>query len=247
MINNLVKFAIFSDIHGNLEALEAVLADIALERVQEMICLGDIVGYGPNPAECIEMVRCLSAAVVMGNHDEACIEPGREFDLNEYARAGIAFARRELSDAQKAWLRNRPMRLDFGDFTAVHASLSDGDEWEYIFTPSDARRHFLFQGQPLCFCGHTHRPAVWSQEGRKVRGFTPNGNVICQLGARTLVNVGSVGQPRNMRPEACYAIYDRTAHSIAFRFIPYDLKETQWKIFAAGLPPFLAQRLAVGR
>ncbi len=154
---------------------------------------------------------------------------------------------RELNDAQKAWLRNRPMRLEFGDFTAVHASLSDVDEWEYIFTPSDARRHFLFQDKPLCFCGHTHRPAVWSQEGRKVRGFTPNGNVICQLGARTLVNVGSVGQPRNMRPEACYAIYNRMAHSITFRFIPYDLKETQWKIFAAGLPPFLAQRLAVGR
>jgi predicted phosphodiesterase len=242
-----VKFAIFSDVHGNLEALEAVLADIAAERVQEMICLGDIVGYGPNPAECIEMIRCLGCAAVMGNHDEACIEPGQEAGLNEYARAGIAFARKQLTDAQKGWLRNRPMQLDFQDFTAVHSSLSDADEWEYIFTPADARRHFLFQDKPLCFCGHTHRPAVWTQEGRKVRGLTPTGNVTYPLGPRTLVNVGSVGQPRNMRPEACYAIYNRMAHSVGFRFVPYDLKETQWKIFAAGLPRFLAQRLALGR
>jgi hypothetical protein len=87
-----VKFAIFSDIHGNLEALEAVLADITAERVQEMICLGDIVGYGPNPAECLEMIRCLNCSVVMGNHDEACVEPDMEQALNEYARAGIVFA-----------------------------------------------------------------------------------------------------------------------------------------------------------
>jgi len=242
-----VKFAVFSDVHGNLEALEAVLADIAAERVQEMICLGDIVGYGPNPAECIEMIRCLSCSVVMGNHDEACIEPEQEEALNEYARAGIVFARKQLSDAQKGWLRNRPLQLDFEDFTAVHASLSDEETWKYIFSPADARRHFMFQDKPLCFCGHTHRPAVWTQEGRKVRGLAPAGNVTYPLGGRTLVNVGSVGQPRNLRPEACYVIYNRVAHSIAFRFIPYNLKETQWKIFAAGLPRFLAQRLALGR
>jgi len=246
-MKDFVKFAVFSDVHGNLEALEAVLADIAAERVQEMICLGDIVGYGPNPAECIEMIRCLGCAVVMGNHDEACVEPEKEADLNEYARAGIAFARRQLSDAQTTWLRNRPLRLDFEDFTAIHASLDDAEEWQYIFSPADARRHFLFQEKPLCFCGHTHRPGVWTQEGRKIRGSAPTGNVTYPLGARTLINVGSVGQPRNMRPEACYAIYNRAAHSVAFRFIPYNLKETQWKIFAAGLPRFLAQRLAVGR
>jgi predicted phosphodiesterase len=242
-----VKFAIFSDVHGNLEALEAVLADIAAERVQEMLCLGDIVGYGPNPAECLELIRCLGCAAVMGNHDEACLEPAQEAGLNEYARAGIVFARKQLNDVQKGWLRNRPMRLDFQDFTAVHASLSDADEWQYIFSAADARRHFLFQDKPLCFCGHTHRPGVWTQEGRKIRSLTPSGNVAYPLGSRTLVNVGSVGQPRNMRPEACYAIYNRMAHSVSFRFIPYDLKETQWKIFAAGLPRFLAQRLALGR
>ena len=135
----------------------------------------------------------------MGNHDEACIEPGREFDLNEYARAGIAFARRELSDAQKAWLRNRPMRLDFGDFTAVHASLSDGDEWEYIFTPSDARRHFLFQDKPLCFCGHTHRPAVWTQEGRKVARLHTKRKRHLPVGR------AHVGQCRFRRPTSQYA------------------------------------------
>ncbi|HEY5741196.1 MAG TPA: metallophosphoesterase family protein, partial [Terrimicrobiaceae bacterium] len=156
-------------------------------------------------------------------------------------------ARKELNSAQMGWLRNRPLQLDFDDFTAVHSSLNDAEEWQYISSPADARQHFLFQDKPLCFCGHTHRPAVWTQEGRNVRGLAPTGNVTCLLSARTLVNVGSVGQPRNMRPEACYVIYNRVAHSVAFRFVSYNLKETQGKICAAGLPRFLAQRLALGR
>ena len=243
-----MKFAIFSDIHGNLEALEAVLADIALERVQEMICLGDIVGYGPNPAECLEMIRCLGAAVVMGNHDEACIEPGRNSTSTNTLEPGLPLRGENLAMPKRDWLRNRPMRLDFGDFTAVHASLSDSDE---PGNTSSLRRMragtFSFRTSRLCFCGHTHRPAVWSQEGRKVRGFTPNGNVTCHLARARWSMSGRSASREIMRPEACYAIYNRLAHSIAFRFIPYDLKETQWKIFAAGLPPFLAQRLAVGR
>ena len=224
-MKDFVKFAVFSDVHGNLEALEAVLADIAAERVQEMICLGDIVGYGPNPAECIEMIRCLSCAVVMGNHDEACVEPEKEADLNEYARAGIAFARRQLSDAQKdvvaksadcGWISRTLPRSTRLSMMRRSGSTSSA-------LPMRVGT-FLFQDKPLCFCGHTHRPGVWTQEGRKIRGSAPTGNVTYPLGARTLVNVGSVGQPRNMRPEACYAIYNRAAHSVAFRFIPYNLE-----------------------
>lgn len=242
-----MKFAIFSDIHGNLEALKAVLADITAERVHEMICLGDIVGYGPNPAECLELVRGLSCSVILGNHDEACVEPGAEVALNEYARAGILFSRSELSSAQKDWLRKRPLQLDFDDFSAVHSSLGDAESWHYVLSPSDALQHFLFQEKPLCFCGHTHKPAVWTHEGGTVRVIAPTGNVPFPIAARTLVNVGSVGQPRNLRPEACYAIYNRAARSVGFRFVPYDLKITQDKILRAGLPRFLAQRLAMGR
>ena len=242
------KFAIFSDVHGNLEALEAVLADITAQRVGQMICLGDIVGYGPNPAECLETIRCLSCSVVLGNHDEACVEAGAEARLNEYARAGIAFARNQLSREQKEWLRNRPLQLDFDDFTAVHSSLSDDDQsWQYILSSVDARRHFLFQEKRLCFCGHTHKPAVWTQDGREIRALAPAGDFTFSLATRTLVNVGSVGQPRNLFPESCYVIYNRIAPSIQFRFVPYNLRETQRKILAAGLPRFLAQRLAVGR
>jgi predicted phosphodiesterase len=247
LIVHSVKFAIFSDIHGNLEALKAVMADIAAERVQEMICLGDIVGYGPNPAECLELIRGLSCSVVLGNHDEACIEPGAEVALNEYARAGITFARSHLSSSQKDWLRNRPLRLDFDDFSAVHSSLNDEESWQYVLSPLDAQQHFLFQEKQLCFCGHTHKPAVWTREGPVVRVAAPAGNVSFPITTRTLVNVGSVGQPRNLRPEACYVVYDRAALSVGFRFVPYDLKMTQDKILRAGLPRFLAHRLAMGR
>ena len=134
------------------------------------------------------------------------------------------------------------MQLDFDDFTAVHASLSDDEPWQYVLSPVDALRHFMFQEKPLCFCGHSHRPALWTLEGKKVRCLAPASNLRLPPGARTLVNVGSVGQPRNLRPEACYVIYDRVALSIGFRFVPYNVKETQGKILAAGLPRFLVQR-----
>jgi diadenosine tetraphosphatase ApaH/serine/threonine PP2A family protein phosphatase len=241
------RFAIFSDVHSNLEALEAVLADIRAQRVGKMICLGDIVGYGPNPAECLETIRSLSCPVVLGNHDEACIEPGAAERLNEYAQAGIAFSRNQLSHAQKEWLRNRPLKLDFDDFTVIHSSLDDDEPWQYVLSPMDARRHFLFQEKRLCFCGHTHKPAVWTQEGKEIRVLAPGGDFTFALTGRTLINVGSVGQPRNLRPEACYVIYNRAGPSINFRFVSYDVKQTQVKILAAGLPQFLAQRLALGR
>jgi len=157
------------------------------------------------------------------------VEPDREEGLNEYARAGIVFARKQLSNVQKNWLGNRPLQLDFDDFTAVHASLSDEEPWHYVLGPADAQRHFLFQEKPLCFCGHSHRPGVWTLEGSEVRGIAPRDNVTVSLGARTLVNVGSVGQPRNRRAEACDGIDNRAALSIRFRFISYNVKQTQWK------------------
>jgi predicted phosphodiesterase len=241
------KIALFSDIHGNLEALEAVLADIGSQGVSTMICLGDIVGYGPNPAECVDRIAELGCPAVVGNDDEACFEPGLEEYMNDFAQAGIAFSRSRLSTAQRDWLAGLPEVIDGGEFCAVHASLDEECLWPYVLGRDDAARHFRYQEKPLAFCGHTHRPAVWRQEGSRIRTPLVESSLKLPPGSRTLINVGSVGQPRNLRSEASYVLYDPKSAVVEFQLVPYDFTKTQQKILAAGLPAFLALRLELGR
>ncbi len=241
------RIAIFSDVHGNLEALKAVVADMNELGVQDKFCLGDIVGYGPDPAKCLEVVRDLGCPTLMGNHDEGCfvLEPDSSF--NTYARAGLDHARKQLSDEQKDFLKTLPMKIEGDGFTLVHASLGDGEPWTYILDAHDAAHHFESQKMPLCFCGHTHKPAVWRRIGSKVEGLPVSPPFTIDFSAQYLINVGSVGQSRTLNSDACYVIYDVHAKTIEYRFVPYAFKKTQNKIIRAGLPRFLAQRLALGR
>lgn len=241
------KIALFSDIHANLEALEAVLQDIASHGVSRMICLGDIVGYGPDPAACVSRIREIGCPAVLGNHDEACFAPGMEDLMNELAQAGIAHAQRDLSAGQKDWLADLPHVIEADEFSAVHSSLDEEDFWPYVLARTDAARHFRYQEKPLAFCGHTHRPAIWQQEGRKIRTPLVESPLRLAAGARHLINVGSVGQPRNARSEASYVLYDPQSATVEFQLVPYDFFKTQNKILEAGLPAFLALRLELGR
>lgn len=232
--------------HGNLEALEAVLQDMATHEVAQIICLGDIVGYGPNPAECLTIIRKLEIPTVLGNHDEACLEPRLDHMMNDYARAGIAYSRRKLTYAQKKWLGKLPHIIDADTFTLVHSSLDEEEIWPYVLDRVDAAHHFQYQDRPIAFCGHTHSPAVWKWEHEKVRSILPRKSV--PLGpARYLINVGSVGQPRNRNSNASYVLFDPETRKVEFQSVPYDYQATQRKIIDAGLPPFLAVRLELGR
>lgn len=241
------KIALFSDVHGNLEALEAVLEDIADRGVQRMVCLGDIVGYGPDPSACVARIRELGCPAVLGNHDEACFSPGMDGMMNELAQAGIAHAQRHLNDSQKEWLAELPHVIEADDFSAVHSSLDEEEFWPYVLARPDAARHFRYQEKPLAFCGHTHRPAIWQQEGKKIRTPLVERSLKLAPGSRHLINVGSVGQPRNARSEASYVVYDPHAATVEFQLVPYDFFKTQNKILEAGLPAFLALRLELGR
>jgi predicted phosphodiesterase len=241
------RIAIFSDIHGNLEALKAVVANMEKEGVQEKLCLGDVVGYGPDPAKCLELVRELRCPIVQGNHDQGCIESNEAPSFNTYAKAGLEHARKQLNEEQKEFLIHLPMKIESDGFTAVHASLYDKEQWFYICDKNDVDCHFDCQTQPICFCGHTHKPVVW----RKIKGnaqelpITPP--FTLDQDSKYLVNVGSVGQSRTLNPDACYVIFDTIARMIEYRLVPYDFKKTQKKIIRAGLPRYLAQRLALGR
>lgn len=240
--------AVFGDVHANLEALQAVLADMDAQAVSRQVCLGDIVGYAANPAQCLERIRGLSCPVVKGNHDEAAAGDGDLGEMRDVAQSGIEFARQKLSIEQRAYLAGLPLTLSSGNSEFVHASLNDPGEWRYIMREAEARDHFAAQTKRLCFCGHTHVPMVWhlSNTGN-IKTWRGQGRIELPAGGKTLVNVGSAGQPRDLHSSSCYAICDADAGWVEFRRVDYDIAKARRKILRAKLPRYAAQRLSLGR
>lgn len=235
--------AVISDIHGNLHALEAVLADIQIRGITDIVCLGDIVGYGAQPVECVERIRALGCPTIPGNHDSmvACdIE-----NLSERIRPTMEWTRQQLSAEQKSWLASLPLTVEGDDYEAVHASLWQPETWRYLITADEARLHFKLQRQPVCFVGHSHQPRLWV-EGEEDRSETL-GIEDVRPGRKHIVNVGSVGQPRDREPDACYVIYSRPRREFRFQRVSYDIASAQKAIIAAGLPASYASRLEIGR
>lgn len=240
-----MRFAIFSDIHANLEALEAVLADARDNKCTDFVCLGDVVGYNANPHECVGRVREMDCPIVKGNHDEqaSLVESSRDF--NEMAEAAIQWTRDNLTEADKEWLRALKLQRQVRDFTIVHATLDTPEQWGYVFNNLDAAASFPYQHTTVCFFGHTHVPMAFVRdEGVQRQRFE---KVRVDPGKKYFINVGSVGQPRDGEWRAAYCIYHLESAVIELRRIKYDLATAQKKIIDAGLPRLLAERLAVGR
>jgi len=238
------RYAILGDIHGNWEALTAVLADAAEQGATDYACVGDIVGYNPNPAECIDRIRELGCLAVRGNHDHFCSHPGERQDLNQVASAALTWTRNRLSDDHLAFLHDLPYVSDSPGFEIVHATLYAMEEFDYVFGIFEALGSFSCQKTQVCFHGHTHVPIVFEEDvGLAVHRFD---TVTVQPGHRYFVNVGSVGQPRDGDPRAAYALYDLTTQEISLRRVPYDVAGTQRKIAEEGLPEPLATRLMFG-
>ena len=243
-----MRAAILSDIHGNLEALNAVLADAA-ERggVDEVWCMGDTVGYGPDPGACLDTVLGMDHVLVAGNHDWAAVGKVSLADFNPHAAAACRWTAEQLSPEQARHLAELPLRVEREPFTMVHGSPRD-PVWEYILSLGVAQACFPHFSTPYCFVGHSHIPFICRQsQGRAelvelpLDGPSPLGQ------DRLIVNPGSVGQPRDGDPGASYAIYQEEESSLEFRRVPYDLVTTQRKMRLAGLPGYLAERLEHGR
>ena len=244
-----MKYGIFGDIHGNLEALEAVLADMEEQGVTHPLCLGDLVGYGANPAECLEVVRAMGCPIVRGNHDDLVTLAKSPSSFSEVARISLDFARRQLSPAQLNFLRRLPMSWSEDPITLVHATLDGPESWGYISTRLEAQTCFLYQKTPLCFVGHTHRPCAFAQE-KEVRPLEFRQVDVhpdrSKIGRKFLFNVGSVGQPRDGDWRASYAVYDTSKQLVDLRRVNYNLEKASLKILKAGLPESLAKRLFKG-
>lgn len=240
-----MKYAIIADIHGNLEALDAVLKDTREQKCTHYACVGDVVGYGANPKECLEIVRSMNMPCVKGNHDEYCSSEDTLEGFNPHAAEAVYWTRKQLNETDKQWLRDLKYIRLVASFSMVHATLDGPQRWGYVFEKLAAAASFTYQNTPVCFFGHTHVPVAFIRDSM-VRGGTYSKFKV-EPGRKYFVNVGSVGQPRDGNPHAAYVIYDLNEGSIELRRIMYDIPKAQEKIRNAGLPERLADRLALGK
>lgn len=241
-----MKYAILGDIHANLEALTAVLNDAEEQGVTHYACTGDVVGYNADPKTCLHMIKKRECKIVQGNHDyyAACNESMELF--TPMAQKSIRWTRKQLSPFERKFLRHLPLIVDIENFTLVHSSLSNPHRWNYIFKRKMADANFRNQFNAVCFYGHTHVPLAFVKGEKSLeKGFYETLNI--RPGYQYLINVGSVGQPRDRNPKAAYVIYDLEAQTVTMRRVDYDMELTQKKIRAAGLPFRNALRLAHGR
>ena len=260
-----MRLAIVSDIHGNLEALEAVLADLAAQPIDRMICLGDFVGYGASPNECIARLRPLIEGAVAGNHDHAAIGRLELGDFNHSAAVAATWTRDALTPEHRAYLESLPYEILLPQLRLVHASPAEPARWHYVLSPADADYEMSTYAEPVCLIGHSHYPGAFEkrigsapgpvQSERAPRDFgTPAGDVrytreselSLRPEARWLINVGSVGQPRDGDPRAAYLVIDDAECWARHVRVTYDVERAARRILDAGLPPFLAQRLSWG-
>ena len=242
-----MKAAFVADVHGNLEAFRAVCASICLEHVDMVVFLGDIVGYGANPNECIEELQQLTGHAVMGNHDHVAIGRQSSDGFNPVAREALEWTYSQLTTENKNFLRTLPLELEFTDMLAVHASPFNPDSWRYVVNSLDAEDAFAAFNVQLCFLGHTHKPGVFIELADTSVVPSATSQVALQPQCRYLINCGSVGQPRDGDTRACYGIFDSAASMYRLERVAYDFLTAQKKILRAGLPPFLAERIATGR
>jgi putative phosphoesterase len=231
------RFAIISDIHGNLEALTRAFEVIDEERVDDIVCLGDTVGYGANPVECLRLVRSRCSIILLGNHDAASIDlaVANQFTLNAQLSAIWTFG--ALDEESKTFLRSLKPTQPLGEVLLSHGSPYEPDEWHYVISEFDMREAFHAFTERICFVGHSHIPIIFSEQGER--------GAIARQG-RFIVNVGSIGQPRDGNPNLSFGIFDREQWGYRNLRVEYDLKTAAKKIRDAGLPRALADRLTVG-
>jgi diadenosine tetraphosphatase ApaH/serine/threonine PP2A family protein phosphatase len=248
-----VLTALFTDIHGNREAFEACLAHASRFPIDRHVFLGDYVGYGADPGFIVDTVRdfvARGAIALIGNHDSAAI--GTPERMNDEATLAIDWTRAQLTPRQIEFLKSRPFTAEQDGTLYVHASAAEPAHWDYIIDTTAAARCFLATEAERVFCGHTHVPALFHRSASgKLAGFEPAAGVATPLALlaprRWIAVIGSVGQPRDRNPAACYALYDDVARELTYQRLPYDIETAQRKIRDAGLPLFLSARLAWGR
>ncbi len=244
-----MRYAVFSDIHSNLEAYEAALAEISKEKPDKYFCGGDIVGYGADPHACIAKTRELSAVTVAGNHDWAAAGAADLNNFNPNAKAAVLWTAQALGREEKEYLKGLGIMYK-DDFTMVHGSPNRPEGFEYIFGLNHAYSAFLRmqeEGIRICFVGHTHAAGIFVEDQAGYITYNSWPETRLEDNKRYIINTGSIGQPRDSDPRAAYCIYDTTEKTVHIKRIKYDVETAQQKIIKAGLPRILAERLSLGK
>jgi predicted phosphodiesterase len=248
-----MRYLILSDIHSNLEAFHACIQRAKQAGYDLVLCCGDIVGYGPNPVEAIDLVRDLDAKCIRGNHDRVASGLDEATNFNMHARQAIYWTREALPESYRSYLASLPIGpLEITtESQLVHGAITDEDD--YIFTEAEANMNLLLTRKNLTFFGHSHFPVVFVSNNTGRAGLAPTYEfdeftaAQCEPSMKLFVNPGSVGQPRDGDPRAAFAIWDRDRTRVEFYRVEYDVSRTQAKMLEAQLPAYLIDRLARGR
>ena len=243
-----MRYILISDVHGNLEALQAVMEFVRILEPYQFYCLGDVVGYGADPQACLHMLQEEASLVLAGNHDLAVAEVISTDGFNPIARESVEWTRRTLDEDDKESLANFPLVYVDGNYLFTHASPIEPMSFHYIQTLNDAADVLSSIGQQFCFVGHTHLPVLVMMEERTGSiQIVQENRITIKDGYKYFVNVGSAGQPRDSNPDACVVVLDEETETIEYVRIPYDISMCQSKILSEGLPSYLAERLMLAR
>ncbi len=245
-----MRLMVFSDIHGNLEALQSVLKDVAKKNVHRSICIGDLVGYGPYPNECIDLARSIkNCRFLAGNHDVAALWETSPYGMSPAAKEAILWTMDQLSDENKKFLKDLPDRIDLQNMTFVHANPYNPRGWRYVMDRKHALRSFAATSCRNLFIGHSHRPLVITRKhffSVDLQKITDSPEIHIRDKKRRILNCGSVGQPRDRDPRSCYLIFDTNKKAIEFYRVSYDTEKTAKAVRAANLPISISKRLLKG-
>ncbi|MEE9394215.1 MAG: metallophosphoesterase family protein [Planctomycetota bacterium] len=241
-----MKYGVLGDIHANIEALDAVIEALEAEGVAHYLSVGDIVGYGADPSPCIRRVREIGATVVAGNHDWAAVGQLDTSFFNAYAKAAIDWTAQALSAEDREWIASLSLQeIVSNEVMVTHATVDKPEEFNYIQSYYDAARSLNAMTTTVCFVGHSHVPLIFAMD--ETIHLSMSHRADLSGFRRALVNVGSIGQPRDENPKAAYGVYDSETGEYRLERVRYDLQRAGDKIRAAGLPELLAERLRLGR
>lgn len=241
-----MRYAIFSDVHSNLEAFESVLTAYQNEKIDRYLCVGDIVGYNANPKECLKIIKDREITTVAGNHDWASTEKFSLDYFNPNAKSAIVWTKKIIDLQEISFLNSLDLIYKEEDFCLVHGTLLHPEYFDYMFEFEDAQNSFSIMDVSICFVGHTHVPGTFIKENEEI-SYTRNNKIEIQPKKKYIVNVGSVGQPRDRDNRACFCIYDSKQKVVEIRRSEYNIGSTQTKIVNVGLPLMLARRLSLGQ
>jgi diadenosine tetraphosphatase ApaH/serine/threonine PP2A family protein phosphatase len=242
-----MKYGFFSDVHANLEALKACIIDFRAEKLDKLYFLGDAVGYGPFPDECVKLINDVASVKLMGNHDYAALGLMETDYFNQYAAESMGWTKNSISRKTIEIMSNFDIKHVFNDILLVHSSPKEPELWHYILDMDDARESFEYFTERICLVGHTHRPYIVCKVDSGDTFLSKQAEETISEDRRYLINIGSLGQPRDGDPRSCYMIYDAATKIIRHKRVAYNVKATQRDMAKIGMPDYLIERLAVGR